>query len=400
MATFSELRQLLDYRSLGAVYEEYGRSISPNPLYDFYVGEGSQQAQDETQSVVGDLSDPADIQDAVRSLPSNSSAGGGSVERVDTDTVEYIFLGRVKSAAPLNKRGAAARLIQPTGADARKVTLAHVFNELRLGFDSLRALREPDNWTLQKLGRTEVMKQLQDFGTRHMMTKRVFLAKALADGVVYTNFEGQILESSTGAEQTIDLGVPASHKSQLNIGGNVISAAWDVAGTDILGQLDNLTYAAEVENVDPPKHIWLNSQNKKWFRLNTELKAYYSGVRPLNELLNEDTVEINGYVFHFFGGTYTDASGSTQPFIPLTKAIITPDLGPWFMNAIGLEYVPTSIDIAGSTDEALANVVEQYGPFAYSKFEHNPPRLSVYMGDNFMYAFRNPKSIWIPTIDF
>jgi hypothetical protein len=390
MATFTELRQLLDYRALGAVYEEYGRLGAPNPLFNSYVGDAAVEASTEAMSIIDDGGGSMDI-------PVVSSAGGGSVERFDTDSVEWIYLSQVKTAAPLNKRGASARVLQPTGTSSRRITMCHVFNELRLGIDSLRALRESDNWVLQRLGRTEVTKQLKDFATKHAVMKQVFLSKAMADGIVHIDANGNILESSSGAEMSIDLGVASSHKTNL---GGIVATAWDNAAAKILTQLDNLKIQAEIENADPPRHVWLHGSAKAWFRDNTEIKALYSGIRPVNEMLQGEAFELGGYVFHFFSGTYTDASGSTAYFIPPTKAIITPDLGPWFMHAIGLEAIPTTIDVAGSADEALNSITEVYGDFAYAKMEHNPPRLSTFMGTNFIYGYRNPNSIWMPTVDF
>lgn len=394
MATFNELSQLLDYRALGAVYEELGRVGAPNPFFASYVGDAQVEASNEAVAILDGGGASSDI-------PVVSSAGGGSVERFDTDSVEWIYLSQVKTAAPLNKRGAAARVLQPTGTGSRKITMCHVFNELRLGMDSLRALREPDNWVLQRLGRTEVMKQLKDFATKHAVMKQIFLTKAMSDGVVYADGNGVILESSSGAELTIDLGVSSTHKSQINPGGGaIIATAWDNAAAKIMTQLDNLRIQAEIENADPPRHVWLNGVARAWFRDNTELKALYAGITPLNQLMSGDSFELNGFVFHFYSGTYTDSAGSTAYYIPPTKAIITPELGPWFMNAIGLEAIPTSIDIAGSSDEALNQIAEVYGDFAYAKLEHNPPRVSTFMGTNFIYGFRNPNSIWMPTVDF
>lgn len=395
MATFNEIRQILDYRALGTIYEEYGRNTAVNPMFDYYVGQPTAGASAEAASIL-------DGGGMARDIPIVSASGNGSVERFDSDQCEFVFVGRQKTQAPLNKRGATARVLQPTGLDSRAMTLAHVFNELQLGMDSLRAIREPDNWVLQRKGIQEVNRQVTDFSMKHLIMRQVFLKQALTVGVVYLDKNGMIQESSSSPDITIDLGVPAGHKSRLDFdgNGNLITAAWDVAGTDIIKQLDSIRTAAEIENVEPPKHIWINAKNKFWIRENTSIKAYYSGIRPVNEMFTGDTFELEGFTFHFFAGTYTDNTGATKPFIPETMAIITPDLGPWFFNAVGLEYIPSTLDIVGTTDEAINAMTEVYGDFAYSKLSHNPVYLSLFMGSNFMYGFRNPKSVWLATVDF
>jgi len=394
MGTFNEIRQILDYRALGTIYEEFGRNTSPNAMFDYYVGAATSAANAEAMSIIEDTG-------MARDVPVISSAGNGSVERFDADTLEWVFVGRQKTQAPLSKRGSPARVLQPTGLDSRSMTLAHVFNELQLGMDSLRAIREPENWVLQRKGITEVNRQVSDFSTKHLVMRQVFLKQALTVGIVYLDKNGMIQENSTTPEITIDLGVPSGHKTRLNYNGsgNLITADWDLPATDIIKQLDDIRVAAEEENVEPPKHIWLNAKNKGWIRENTNIKAYYTGIRPVNEMFTGDTFELEGFVFHFVGGTYVDNTGTTQPFIPLKTAVITPDLGRWFGNAVGLEYVPATLDIVGSTDEAINAMTEVYGDFAYSKLSHNPVYLSLFMGSNFMYYFRNPKSIWIAQVD-
>lgn len=405
MADLSLMAQILDYRSLGAMYEEFGRRSSYNPFFDYYVGDATVAANEELSKV---LTDP---DGAPEDVPMVSGAGMGSVERFDTDTFEYLYLSRIKNAAPFNKPNTPARVMQPTAAGVRRDTLTYSFNQLSLGMDGLRMLREPDNWVLQRKGRTEVTKQVQDFATQHRVQKEVFLKQAFT-GNIYLNASGQILEptipnfSSTGGptapsgyEVAISTGVPSTNVGQLPIGGtNVITAAWSNIATDILGQLDNLRVGAETLNVAPPVHVWLNAQNKGWIRNNTNIKNYFYGIERLDRAIDTDTLQINNVQFHFYAGTYYDSTGTTQYYIPVNNAIITPELGPWFLHAQGLSYVPSTVDIAQSMDEMLNDIAEVYGDFAYAKPDHNPPSLNLFLGSKYFYGFRNPNSIFFATV--
>ena len=402
MAVLSEIEQVLDYRALGAAYREAGDQGTRNPLYNYYVASGARDAANEAIAAIGSATDPESVTEATRSLPLASQAGNGSVERYPTDTVEYVVMSRQKDPLPFNRKGSPARMIAPTGLDTRRMTMSYMFNAISLSARALQALRYPDNWLLQQVGREEVRRQATDFAIKHAVAKQVYLSKILSDGVVYLDENGEILESSSGSATTIDAGVPSGHKSQLNFdgGGNLITAAWDVAGTDIMKQLDNLRYAADVENVEMPKHVWLHGNSKFWIRANTEIKSYFSGIERLDQALMGDTFELNDYVFHFYSGTYVAPDGRTKPYIPITKAIITPELGSWFLNAVGMEIVPASVGTYGSVEEALAQLVEVYGQFAYGKLIDNPAALQIFLGDTFQYLFRNPKSVWIATVDF
>lgn len=395
MATFDEMQTLLGFRSLGAVYEERGRRTNPNAFFEYYIGGPTVAATEEVNQLLDEGATPQEI-------PLESAAGGGSVERFDTDTVEFLYLSNNKEGGRLNHRNSPAHIVQPTGADGRKVTLSHIFNQMKLSPGSMEMLREPDSWQLQRRGMKELSKQIGDFASKHMMTKQIFFKQMMTLGAVYLTEDLKILESSSGAVVTVNGGVPSGHKSRLNYdgNGNLIATAWDDAAAKILTQLDDISVAAEAENAPQPKHVWVNGKNKKWFRENTELKAFYSGIEKLNMALEGNTFELEGYIFHFDSRTYTDYAGNVQPFIPYTMAIITPDVGDWLFNAIGKKLVPSTMDVYGSAEEAFNSFTDVYGQFAYATIDHNPPSVDVFAGDTFMYAFREPKAVWLATVDF
>ncbi len=370
MAGFSELELLLDYRSLTEAYQDYGRQNGGgNPFFDFYTR--------------------------------------GPMKNWDTDSVELIKLSRVKDPAPLNSRGNPARRLQPTGKTRRALAMINMFDVLNLKADSLQFLREPDQWLLQNGGATEIQQQLEDMAAAHVVTKHLWLAKYFGGSAIYIDANGEILESSSGAVVTVDTGVPSANQSQIdltNFGstGNAIDAAWDVAGTGILTQLDKLNHTAvEHQNSEPLRHIWCHGTARAWLRSNTEIKALYSaGMDRLDNALRGDTFEINNYVFHFFSGTYTAADGTNKPFIPLTKAIITPEPGPWIAQGNGVQIVPTTVDVQQGQFVNFAGWEKHYGDFAYFQAEHNPPSVNLFAGTNWLFGFKNPASVFVPTVDF
>jgi hypothetical protein len=112
-----------------------------------------------------------------------------------------------------------------------------------------------------------------------------------------------------------------------------------------------------------------------------------------------DTLQVNGYTFHFYDGTYIGADGTTtRPFIPNKKAIITPDLGSWFRYMETTETIPVDTGLVGSVDEMISKTVKIYGDFAYMAVAHNPLKFSLFCGCNFFYGFANPSSVWCATI--
>ena len=368
MAGFTELEALLDYRTLIEVYQDYGRQAATNPFFDFYTR--------------------------------------GPSKNFDTDQVEFIKLSRVSDPAPINYRGQPARRMSPTGKTRRALAMLNMFDVLNLKADSLMFLREPESWMLQQGGATEIQQQLEDLALRHLYTKYVWLAKYFGGGAIYIDANGEILESSSGAVVTVDTGIPAANQSQIDLSnfggsGNAIDAAWDVAGTKLLTQLDRLNHTAvEFQGSEPLRHIWVHPTAKAWIRQNTEILAMYASIERLDNALLGDAFEINNYVFHFFGGTYEAADGSRKPFIPLTKAIITPEPGPWIAQGSGVQIVPTTVDVQPGQFVNFAGWEKHYGDFAYFQAEHNPPSVNLFAGTNWLFGFKNPSSVFVPTVDF
>ena len=354
------LQEVLHPLTITAHYREIASAVENNPLVDFY------------------------------------STG---IKDIKGDRFEFVYRSGMKDPAPGNLRGQPARVLQPTGLREDKVYMLHAFNEVSLSMDALQMLREPDNTYLQEKGKTEITRQFEDFGDRHKLFRALALAKTFSDGLVYLNGDGDILESSSGATVTVDFRVPASHKDQLS---GIVDTAWDAAGAKILDDLDQIAIQAEVENAPPPKHVWIHPTSKRWLRTNTQILAFLqASPEKANRILAGSTIEdLGGYTWHFYGGTYTAQDGSTKPFLPETKAIITPDVGPWLNARNGSELITQYEGIAADPIAALADVTEVFGDFAYVKLIDNPTKLVLRMGTNFVYVFANPNAVWMPTVDF
>lgn len=370
MAELTDVRTLLDYRTLTEIYEAYGREeAGPNPLFDFYTE--------------------------------------GTPSQYDTDEVEFVKLSRVRDPAPVNYRGQPARVLQPTGKGKAYLSMLNAFDVISLGTSVLNMIRYPDQWALQDRGRVEIEQQMQDFSLRHTLTKFVYQAKFMQSGLVYIGGDGEILESSTGSAVEVPTGIPPENmgaipKSSFGMGtGNIIDLEWDDPAALILDQLDEMDEATERRGGQPLRHIWMNRSNRKLIRNNAQIQSFYGdNTDVLSRDINQPTFEIENRVFHFYGGMYEAADGTFQPYISNDKAIITPEPGEggWLAHGEGLQMVPTSLDIAGDMATALANWQDIYGDFSYVLNDHNPPAVKLYMGFNWLFGFRNPSSVFVPTI--
>jgi hypothetical protein len=364
MATFYTLEDVLHPQVVTELYRTETQKVFSHPLIDYY----GQQSRNYTG-----------------------------------DRFEFAYREAMKQPAPANVRGQSARVLQPTGSSPRRVFLLHAFNEISLSMDALQMIRRPDDQTTQEKGQEEIVRQMEDFGARHHIFRAVCLAKTLADGVIHFSADGQVLESPTGAAYSVDFGVPDSHKGQLDgFGSTLINTAWDDPTAKILDHLDSIRIRAEEENAEEPRHIWLHHSAKRWLRQNVQMQDYVVGTseavdRALRGTMIED---LAGWTWHFFSGTYQGVAGLQFPYIPRTRAIITPDIGPWLRAVNGSELITGVEGIRPTVDGALQDVSEVFGDFAYVKLLDNPTKLVLRMGTNFVYAFANPLAVWMPTVDF
>lgn len=364
MASTYELHEVLHPRVVTEAYREEANRFFNNPLVAYY----SQQIRDYTG-----------------------------------DRFEFAYRAAMREPAPANLRGQPARVLQPTGLSERRIYMLHAFNEIGLSMDALQMLRRPNDQTPMEKGREEIQRQFEDFGDRHLLFRAVALAKTLVDGVIHFGGDGRILESSAGATYSVDFGVPATHKGQLDPGsGPILALPWDNPSAKILDDLDEIRVQAEIEHGGEPRHIWLHHSAKRWLRDNSQLQAYVDGAPDkVDRVLSGSMIEdLNGWTWHFYSGTYQAADGSVQSFIPPTRAILTPDIGPWMRAANGSELLTGFEGIRSSVDEALGEITEVFGDFAYVKLVDNPTKLVLRMGTDFVYAFANPSAVWMPTVDF
>lgn len=324
-------------------------------------------------------------------------------EPIEGDAYRLFFDPAENEPAPLNQPGAEARVLQAAGAEERFATLFQAFNKLPLQGQALNALREPDSETLQDMGKTEIRRQHDKFSARHRLMKETVIAKIITEGIVYLDEYGRVLESSSGAQITADFEVPAKRKNQLDQGsGNLIGASWAAAGTDIQAHLNAIDDAAEADNVEPPTDIWCHTLFKDNLRNNTDFQTWAAASAADSEqILRGNMIEgLFGKTWHFYGGKYLNTSGTMQNFIPTTKVVLTPPIGPWLKATEGSMLVPSSIGVQQSWEAALAQTQKVHGPFSYAKLIDDPVQLFLYMGDTFGLHFADPDAIWMPTVVF
>lgn len=330
-----------------------------------------------------------------------------------SDSVEMIFYPAINTPAPVNSRGTSARILNPQGGTKRLATIFHAFNKMPLPADALRALREPESFMAQEKGKQVVEMAMEEFVTRHALLTEAVISTIITHGRVNFDSNGGVLRptinpdgslsDASGTMISADFDVDDSHRKELNNGTDqIITNLWSNSDADIAQQLELLRYRCRASNIAQPTEIYLNPvQAKRHLRLNNEFRfwAQQHGNNPDKMLMGDVIENLWGFNWHFIGGTYQTAAGTTVDLIPQTMAVICPPPSqPWLRSFRGSELVPTSIDTAPDWQAALNSLNLVYGQFAYAKIEHDPVQIVMYIGDNWGISFADPNAIWMPTV--
>lgn len=333
-----------------------------------------------------------------------------------TDEVELVYFPGSTTPAPLNVRGGPSRKLQNLGGTKRYATLFYAFNSIRLDSLALRALREPESYTLQEKGRQIVENQVENFRNRHAYMKEAVIASIMTKGRVNIDADGNVLtptvDSLTGAitdaTNTVisaDFTVPNSNRGNLNDstdGGAIIDSLWSNSATMISRHLDKIRYRSSKFGRPMPTEVYVHGvPGRKFLRDNAEFKewAKYTNQRSVEEVLRGGVImDLWGWNWHFIDGTYQDSGGTYRDLLPQTSAIVCPKPGPWLRAYRGATDVPRDLNIVGDHMSVLNAYEVVYGQAAWAKLVDDPVALALYMADSFGLSFADPNAIYMPTV--
>lgn len=314
------------------------------------------------------------------------------------DEASLLVTPQTNKPAPMNLRGAPARVMEMQGKSKRAGAIFHAFNQLPLSTTVFQGLREPDSEIINEIARGEVQDQMAYFGQRHALQPEVALFKTIGNGEVFVTPDGVIQETAVSGAITCDFGVAAGHKNQL---GGTIAASWATGSTLISTQIRNLKIKAAQNNVPVPDLAIANSSVRALLEANDEYETLSQASPAVAEMrLGGELVKnLFGMNWLFVDGTYENASGTQSSYIADNKVIFLPSTNRnWFRPLEGLELVPTQVGVMRSLDEALNSFQKTYGKFAYAAVNHNPVRLDLFMGNHYGWVLAEPDAIWQATV--
>jgi hypothetical protein len=300
---------------------------------------------------------------------------------------------------------ATARLVQygspgvrraTKGIDSQDVKLLSSKETFFLNYLALQTLRNYTNYDLQARGLEEIERQQMEFRALFDNLRLAATYSMLANGKIWWDKDGNLLPSSSGAQETTDFLMNANNQTQLN---GIISSSWKNFNTDIPGQLRALKQRAALLTGYPLKYAFYGINVPSYMTANNYVLDYLARSPVMRERY-VDSAELPDGLFDFtwvpvYTAFYQDANGTNQTFFGGDTVVFTPEIDQsWYEMMEGTDGVPSTFAPAATMQAALATIKEVQGMYSYGVATANPVGAEMLTGDNFSPILKVPDAIY------
>lgn len=307
------------------------------------------------------------------------------------EVVELPGTRRVARVAPY---GSPPKQIEHVPLSNRTITLLHTIEELGFRDELFRILRNWDQYVpMQARARDEIVRQGVAFVSRQDSLEVATLTSFLGNqGVAWFDGDGNILPSSSGAKLTVDQGIPANNKNQLN---GIIAASWATATTNIVQHVTNVKNEAIQLTGYPLKYAFYGKNIPGYFAANDYIKTMwqfnqaYSNNWLTTGRMPPEMLELTW--LPAYSAFFEDQTGTRQQLFPADGVTFTPEINlDTYTMYRGSYPVPTTFGPMADAEAALRSFTEVYGRFRYAYVKVNPSGIVDCMGNTFSPRFKVP----------
>lgn len=280
----------------------------------------------------------------------------------------------------------------PRSADTIPLLDEEMFNRRRIGANANE---------LDEMGESYITRQ-EDFLATRFTNLIEFMASAMLKGSISytTSTAGDLLwYDYTGGTQTIDFQIPPGNKNQLNMtgGGNIISASWATASTNIPAHLLAINKAMLQLSGFPLKHVICGSDVWGYVINNDYIKAQAGTSQSPFEKMSQDEngnfiAMLRGscswIIWHIIDtGLELGSSNTYKTLIDADSFVGMPEpTSEWCTFLDGSEIVTEGPGVGATRAERFG-----FYPFAYPSFDPSGWNLSAVF--NGLPALQVPKAV-------
>jgi len=317
----------------------------------------------------------------------------------------YTKVEGTRQTARIAMYGSPSQRTNLKGVSEVPITLLHTIEHIVHKPTTLMNLRNLDNESKQKLGMAEIARATKDFKQRFINLRVSAVYSMLTKGAIYFDSNGNLLPSSSGATVTVDFGVPAGNKNQLDVFGSgaIISASWATANTNIIKQVSDIKKAARKLTGYPLRYAFYGANILDYFLTNTKLKEIINRAPAYQQAFSQGEIADGLLGLNWrplYEAFFADKDGTLQDWCGDDQVIFTPEPSPdWYEFIEGTYPVPTDLGkVSNSSEAALGNVVEVAGMFTYARLLDDPVTIKQIAGDTFLPVLKVPKAIFIADV--
>lgn len=296
--------------------------------------------------------------------------------------------------------GAGSRARSQKKMGSQSVILPSFSEHILIEQELLLRLRQPNDLMASKKAQDYLQAFLRNQKTRFENNSITHAIQMLRKGAYWYNAQGDLLQSSSGAVDTVDFGVPAGNKNQV---GGIIDVSWGNSAANIFQHIELLKKkqvqdtGREIEvcyyGINIPKNIYLNASMKQYFQFNP---VYFQAFAQNSGAIPAGFMGINKWVpmrdaFHE-NEAETKTQGWDDDLAVFTPAI-TKDL---YTKFRGSTLAPTNMGVGSGVD--TGELV--YGMGGYSIFMTDPVAVKVVMFDCGVPVWKNPLDLLQVTVAF
>lgn len=283
-------------------------------------------------------------------------------------TAKWDVTSPTKGLAPMIAHGAGATAVPMLAIEAKYAGAMRALLTKNLDADTLLDLRAPGS-DRQQAGQEKIASEMADLFRVIEFTREYYRWQALT---------GTITLAHAGVIVTINYGLSAAPDHTPDA-----SASWNVAGTDIIGDLNDWRTLIEQGSGYTPTDCYCGRVVSQYIMKNTGAIALLSDSFKKAMSRDGEVPYWQGFNWHFYDKGYLDATGTFVPFIATDKLIMLSKDAPGFNELMAPSIIPTGYD----------TITKATSPFSYSKVEANPPGVDIFVGANFIPIYKVPDAV-------
>lgn len=354
------------------------------------------------QQILGYVSLTGVIQGIKTGIPDNlPPAFFNTKKTVIGNAGRYTRVTGTRQTARLAQYGAPAVQRAIKDVSDVDVKLMHTFENITMDPLLLQALRNYDNYDLQRMGVEEVDRQMAEFRMYFDNLRLSCVYSMLANGAIWFDNQGNLLPTSSGALAPISFQMNANNQGHCN---GIVTSSWLLNNTDIPGQIRNLRIRAAELTGYQLKYAFYGVNIPSYMTQNNYVLDYLSR-NPVKAEKWLDQAEIPDGLFGLtwvpvYTSFFQDQNGVNQSLFGTDQVIFTPEIDRAVYELMeGTYQVPSSFNASANMATALASMKTVEGMFSYAVPVHNPPTAQMFTGDTFLPTWKIPDAMFQVTVN-